>query len=479
MSSGLYSPKQCKSVLVIEFSTVSEFLAQRYHFGFYSDCENNLGIQALQEESTVVEYGMQLAQFLYYLVNVVDDPIDPQLRLYDEDRDNLRDLKAHMMLLPDAQDPEDTTAPAPPPPTPIETDDIGSVEYQEEDVIMWLLRRIICAQFQVYMASQDSNWLSPPLNYLALSMVREDKSFHRPQHLSHLIAAMQYCARLAFSEQFIEDNSDRAAFNPASKPTKPFEEEWAMFDYLKKGSHGPFSRMRDLMHLVGSVIRNEQLPDRTKWVDNQLQVLEVEEKKFTIDEVRKCIHQVDQQAQNRYLEVVHGAKMPDFCPDMYTDQPNDTRVGYNYLRGSWQEHRQYSLHLIKEWIKRGDPKKLLSPGWKVAIREKPITDPDLWNAQNVWKWLREADRLLADLYFLYHVASGQPGRGTEETATQIVNSTTSPRNVFFRGSAMVIVTWYHKSRNQTGQSKPRLVSLSGAHTKLWHYLLGFIRPAQV
>lgn len=407
-----------------------------------------------------------------YLFNASGPPSpsfrrDPDLRLFEVDKQLMDPFVGALLKLANLD---------------IESPPLDELQAEDTEVfLMDQIKQIVCGQFKWYMPSQDSNWLAPPLNFIALSMLRPDGSYERPDHLSHLIAAMQYVVRLAFAEDFSERNSQPVVFNPSLKPTEDTaaQEDWSTFKFLRKGTLGPFSRMRDLMHLVSAVIRNDQLPNRTQWVDSELKILNVDGKQFSIDDARDCIHRIDTRCEERYLRVVQGAKMPPFHASEYSDKPHDTRVGFNYLRDSQAHHNQYHLHLIKEWMQRGDPKGLLSMGWKTLLKHTSIEDPSMWHLGNVQKWLDEADMWLEELYFLYHVASGQPGRGTEEMATQIVNSTASCRNVFFRGDRMVVVTWYHKGQNMTHASKPRMTALSGAHTKLLHYLIGFVRPVQM
>ena len=120
---------------------------------------------------------------------------------------------------------------------------------------------------------------------------------------------------------------------------------------------------------------------------------------------------------------------------------------------------------------------MFKPGWKTAATDmESILEGDIWRHASLFRFVRLVDELLERIYFVYHVACGQPARGAEESGTLIVNTATAPRNIYLRGNEICVMTWYHKGRNHTGKSKPQMTFLPGKVTKIFHYYLGFLRP---
>lgn len=435
----------------------------------------------LQERSTVDEYGMVIGRFMCYLIRQMKKPIERKLLLKYSTRQEIEGL---IVVIKREREREEASRES------MEVDELAGTEDEAEVVgegsgrsIGYMVQRILCSLFQKKVWARDCSWWIPVMNFLGLCMVKEDGGFRGADKYSHWLACLQYGVRMAFSEEFQEKNrlvgDGERDFAADDEETR--SEDYGSFVYLRKGEPCPFNVMRQEMHLIGTVIRTEQLPERTCWVDSEMGTLEIDDETVTISGIRDCIHHVDKLMEQKYLQVVEGCKMPEFEVNQYKDQPNNTKEGFNYLVHSKVAHNKYRHHIIKQWQLGGDPKGVFQVHVEGLLRDEKVLvgSEEMWNTVKVWEWLDEADTLLEMLYFLYHVASGQPSRGTEETSIQLVNSVGSVRNIFWRGQHFVIVTWYHKGRNQHGQNKPRMVFLPGRHSQIWHFYLGFVRPAEM
>lgn len=430
----------------------------------------------MQEASTVTNYAGILSVFVWFLVQQSKQKTDPLLRLYRADCDLLHQIET---LVTESQ------------PTKLDTEPDPDALLPLPDLVTELL----CSLFQTNVGAKVCEWVYPPMNFLALSMYKPDHSFDKPEVLTHRIAAIQYVVRLAFAEEFLSHGPDPDAWDPDSDPKDAPADDFRMFSWLHKGITetstgadayastkvtGCFNLLRQLMRLITTLLHQEAMPTTTCWVDRDQQTLQIEDHTITISGVRDAILSIERRAQYTLDELTEGCVLPDFDTSLYKDQPTNTSPYQNYLSFSSRTHDRYATHLIDQWMSRKDKHKLLKPIWKSELSKVVKGSEDIiWNTCNIRNWLMKADQLLEMLYFLYHVASGQPMRGTEEESTRLVNSCTNSRNIFWRGDQFVIVTWYHKGRNQTGNTKPRMTFLPGGHSKMWHYYLGFVRPAMV
>jgi hypothetical protein len=74
------------------------------------------------------------------------------------------------------------------------------------------------------------------------------------------------------------------------------------------------------------------------------------------------------------------------------------------------------------------------------------------------EWLKEVETCLGNLFALMHYGSGQPGRGTELSILCWVNMVLHPRNMYWFGGHLNVVTLYNKTQTNTGSQ--RLISRS-------------------
>lgn len=422
------------------------------------DLPDNNGLMPLQESSSTKEYASILAHFLLYLVRHVREPLDEEVDLQ---RRSITCIQRFEQAC--------------------EISDNGQVSPGDADELEQALEDLLCDLFQRNIVMGEAEATIPVMNFLFLRMVETDGSYHPPEHLSHWLACLQYSIRLAFAVQFKKTSQHLKLHRPEQDDGESFQlPAIKKFEWLYKRETAPFNIMRQLMHHVGKVLYTDQMPDRTAWCDAEQETLMVGEHTVTVSGIRNAIHYVDAGLDKDYEALVDGCAIPDMLTAQYTDAPLNTSPGFNYLVNSRHVHQQYHLHMVKEWLKRGDRHGLYKANWQeLVLADGFIPNGDMWNLKKVWQWLELSDRFLEKLYFLYHVACGQPKRGTEEVVAQIINTSVAPRSIFWRGKQFGLATWYHKTRNQTGLNKPRMTFLTGKYSKLLHIYLGFMRPVVV
>ncbi|EGF97080.1 uncharacterized protein MELLADRAFT_114611, partial [Melampsora larici-populina 98AG31] len=344
---------------------------------------------ALARKGLSLQVCADLATFMWFLIEQAEEPLDPNMEIHDVTKARilgLRDVVLHLTT-PDTDPSQLDYLPA------------------EDDHVSSHVSGILCCLFQTYCGGWAQQYQLPPMAFIALSVFKEDGSYDSPNLITHLIAAMQYGTRLAFAEQYLDE--PRPRFDPAADPTNPVEDNMQKFEFLRKGGPGAFKYVRQLMHLVSTVILSEALPDTTFWADHQHETLEVDNKLVTVSGIRDCIHLQQKRAQADLSTLLKGCKMPLFDTSLYHDVATCRQPGTNFLNHSELEHGKYGLHLLKEWTRKNDVHGLLAEGWQSKVDSGvTVYDKSIWKASAVWEWLELYNNLQERLYFLYHVASG-------------------------------------------------------------------------
>lgn len=410
----------------------------------------------LQEEDTATKYAGVIAAFLWHIIRQIDTPLDNNFHLHTCHSSKLEILKEQIHGLPENPDAQSFNPLAP------------------------LVSDILYSLFRVNVRASDNQFWYPAMQFLALVLLKSDGSFMRPDDMTRFIAALQYGVRLSFADAFMKASHSQPAWDADNDPEADTHEDWSIFRWLHNGRSAPFNQIRQTMHLATTLFKSEAMPDTTYWADHKQETLEVGSKTVTVSGIRKCIHKMDTLVEADFNSIIKGIHMPDLDFALYVDKPNNTSPGFNYFTHSQLTHKKHHLHLVKEWITRKDVFGVLQDAWKDGIVEGGSgLEEAIWSPSGMWKVLDLADRVLERIYFLYHVACGQPIRGTEESGTLLVNTRLAPRNLFLRGDGLVITTWYHKSRNLTGNNKPRMTFLPGGLSRLLHLYLAFVRPVEV
>lgn len=117
-------------------------------------------------------------------------------------------------------------------------------------------------------------------------------------------------------------------------------------------------------------------------------------------------------------------------------------------------------------------------GLNVKVLENGQTS-FMGDTKKVWSWLATVDEAWELLYCLYHITSGLPGRGTEESMLQWTNSSTSRRHLFTIDGAIRITSNYHKGTALTGTYKTITRLVLPQLSIIFLILLRVVRPLQL
>ncbi|KAH9806790.1 hypothetical protein DFH28DRAFT_869317, partial [Melampsora americana] len=295
-----------------------------------TDVEDNKGLMPLQEQSSVDKYANTLARLMWFMIEESEKKIDSNTQFYNTHVAMLSELKAAIesITVNLHQQDEDCTRIRDP---------------EIHDPISGRVCKILCAIFQLYCSAAHCQYWLPPLQFLARAMLKSDKSYDRPDNFTRLIAHIQYGVRMAFAQQFMDNAAEQGPFDPASDPTDSSPDDFSKFNFLHKNKSAPFNIMRQLMHLATTIYMSETMPDSTFWADHHQETLEINNKTVTLSGIRSCIQYQDKLVEANLHEIVKGCKLPYFDPALYSDKPNNTAPGFNYLVHSELTHKQHTF----------------------------------------------------------------------------------------------------------------------------------------
>ncbi|KAH9806981.1 hypothetical protein DFH28DRAFT_867025, partial [Melampsora americana] len=295
-----------------------------------TDVEDNKGLMPLQEQSLVDKYANTLARLMWFMIEESEKKIDSNTQFYNTHVAMLSDLKAAIksITVDLHQQRQDSTRLRDP---------------EIHDPISGRVSEILCALFQLYCSAAHCQYWLPALQFLARAMLKADKSYDRPDNFTRLIAHIQYGVRMAFAQQFMDNAAEQSRFDPASDPTTSSPDDFSKFDFLHKNKSAPFNIMRQLMHLATNIYMSETMPDSTFWADHHQETLEINNKTVTLSGIRSCIQYQDKMVEANLHEIVKGCKLPHFDPVLYSDKPNNTAPGFNYLVHSELTHKQHTF----------------------------------------------------------------------------------------------------------------------------------------
>ncbi|KAH9806935.1 hypothetical protein DFH28DRAFT_939962 [Melampsora americana] len=320
-----------------------------------SEMVDNKGLMPLQEKTSVVNYARIIATFMWYLISQAEKPVDDKLVLYTVHKNQILALRNLISTteprVVDRGGPEEIDL------TDVATNDISKQ-----------VSLILCSLFQTYCGAWAKQYQYPPMQFLALSTLKDDGSYHDGNVLTHLISALQYATRLAFAEEYLDQPRDK--FNPDSDPTVPVEDNWKKFDFLRNNGPGPFT-----VDAFGDHCGIRE-------------TLVVSNKRVTIGGIRNCIHIQDKLAHGDFNKLIAGCKMPKYDVALYLDDPSCKKPGTNFLYHSEMTHKKYGLHMLKEWVRRRDVHGLLDDTWKGGLDDDvSIYDKRIWKESAMWEWL--------------------------------------------------------------------------------------------
>ncbi|KAF8808340.1 P-loop containing nucleoside triphosphate hydrolase protein [Phlegmacium glaucopus] len=150
--------------------------------------------------------------------------------------------------------------------------------------------------------------------------------------------------------------------------------------------------------------------------------------------------------------VLLGLPFPDLHHDVIYDVLSDTTPGYSFLsdeRNQFYKHRRFLISAMM------DPSK---SGTRFSYQAYSNASGVVWNMGGIQEWLKAVETCLGNLFALLHYGSGQPGRGTELSILCWINTDLHPRNFYWFGNLLNVITLYNKT--QTNTESQRLISRS-------------------
>ncbi|KAG2071693.1 hypothetical protein BDR04DRAFT_1117523 [Suillus decipiens] len=153
-----------------------------------------------------------------------------------------------------------------------------------------------------------------------------------------------------------------------------------------------------------------------------------------------------------YQAVFLGLQPPDLNHHVIHDLLSEMAPGYSFLTNQCNIFHLHCHFLISGIL---DASKTRT---QFSYQNHYNTSGIVWNISGVQECLKVVKTCLGNPFALMHYSSGQPGRGTELSILCWINTTLHPRNVYWFGGHLNIVTLYNKTQPNTGSEK--LISCS-------------------
>jgi len=230
------------------------------------------------------------------------------------------------------------------------------------------------------------------------------------------------------------------------------------------------------MRAFSRVVRNSPPPVSVRWSEDE--AVEVDGHLISLQEYRLHLHFTMAKLQDLVnTQVLCGISPLDIgINTMITSDPNADNYTPYYGPLS---------HGMSQWMDNPDSDKfasaMISQGKLGLVIGKSADGSTKFSGhtQGVWEWLSAIEEAWRLVYCLYHVTSGLPGRGTEESMLQWNNSTTGRRHLFTTDGAIQIISNYHKGTALTGTYKTITRLVLPQLSTIFLILLRIVRPLQL
>lgn len=196
---------------------------------------------------------------------------------------------------------------------------------------------------------------------------------------------------------------------------------------------------------------------------------------ISISSISRLILSLQDQA-NKIMrdDLLLGANVPclgdpiDEDNTEYVDKMSSERIGYSFLNDP--ENSVLTDPKTSGYI----PRHILS---NQELRERFFgLSGSTPNHLALQSWLNECEQFVKFLAIIIHITAGQPTRGTEITATTIINNSKGGiRSLYWAYGRIMIVQYYNKSRNVHGD-KYLSRNLTKEVSRMLVLYLAVIRP---
>ncbi|KAJ3565617.1 hypothetical protein NP233_g7519 [Leucocoprinus birnbaumii] len=395
------------------FSLTPPFLLRRIKTKDLAAAKSHMAFVKLQTKSSWKEYTNELVNFVAFL---------------------LRDKGSYKLPLPDnisvlVEKVRNTTAtdewPTPSPDSKFDSYTAGVFDLL---LAVWTRRWV-------------PHWANiigdPTICFVALSSIREDGQWAKPDYVTPLIAKMHYLMRSMFLIHINLGAKSNADFIAARHDEL---EKW-----FHEGHNSTFDELASLSHYGSAIVHSTpKLPDFI-WLDEEKTEFVWKGTKAKVSGLKDLAMEVKRKMHKLWKEKVLCGLDIDVSYDHIADDLDNQEPYYSFASDSRNKYICDPDLLIKRILE--DPKlaREFVNGWQEG---EPI-----WNLSRLIQWCLDYSEFLELLLVSIELTGGSPSRGTEMTCLLFRNMTTRERNIFIYGKVMTIVGQYSKTTANTGEDK--------------------------
>jgi superfamily II DNA or RNA helicase len=311
-------------------------------------------------------------------------------------------------------------------------------ENDEKTAVNALLQ--VLASF-VLTKTGDDPFSSGLIHFLAvLGIDAEMERLRTAKNYSYMLAGVVYCTRVIAAETLL----------PSAEREQQSDEHRNMFilkrrEYLADGSFSPMSEMLSLLAYGKHVAMNAGNSGNAFWSKDK-KIFHLNGRPIHISRFQQMAQDVITEAEDMLWQdlfwMIDQEERFIVKLDKIVDDVTFTKRGISFVSAE-----ENGLKDGLQWM--------LSRVMQSTEGRKFRSKEGAWNIKKVRQYLRRIDRFLELALFGVHVASGQPGRGTEITTIRHKNSMLQDRNIFVVDGQVMTVVRYHKSQSQW--DKPKVV----------------------
>lgn len=311
-------------------------------------------------------------------------------------------------------------------------------ENDEKAAINALLR--VLTSF-ILVKTGDYPFSSGLIHFLAvLGIDAEMDRLRTAKNYSYMLAGVAYCTRVIAVEAIL----------PSGEREQQSDRDRDMFvlkrkDYLADGSFSPMSEMLSMLAYGKHVAMNAGNSGNAFWSKDK-KIFHLNGRPIQISRfqqmARDVITDTEDMLWQDLLWMVDREERFVIKLDKIVDDVTFTKRGISFVsaeENGLKDGLQWMLHRMMQ----------TREGRKLRSKEGS------WNIKRVKRYLRCINRFLELGLFGVHVASGQPGRGTEITTIRHKNGMLQDRNIFVVDGQLMTVVRYHKSQSQW--DKPKVI----------------------
>ncbi|KAF7978076.1 hypothetical protein HWV62_1727 [Athelia sp. TMB] len=323
----------------------------------------------------------------------------------------------------------------------------------------------------------EDPFASPLMVFLAFLWLRPQGGYEIAWSIPPKLSKVQFSMRLRAArhlkrtlERYMEDKRNGKKPEPWFETVaKPFCEMALQEDNL-----GPFSVVRDWMHVLTAYCMGHSRPYTVQWNKDELLIFNYKITRDTFTAfIREQLAKLEAIIQS---DVLFGIRLESIGVNCDIQTTMDTGDLQKPGWGPFLPEAHPSLI-------NNDSNKFLRTLATMDSDQAPVRrvhDGLVWDRSKSGRWLMQIDRAWQLTYALIHCTGGLPGRATEELLYQWTNEEHgSPTNIRIRANTVALDTTYHKGVMLTGMHKNIVRLLPYRLSRLLFILLRVVRPVEL